>query len=879
MARTAPVRETFDVTGMTCAACQARVQKVASQVAGVTSARVNLLKNSMDVAYDGSPATVQAVIDAVGKAGYGAAPRGPLPPAQACSQDARPSPEAGAFVDPAISANKATRAGLRQLVWSSVFALPLFYVAMGPMFGWPLPFRLGAPEGLGVRALVQLLLSAPILLVNHRTFSRGFSSLRQGAPNMDSLIAIGSSASFAYSLVTLGQMLWAYGSGRPEEVMGLMRFLYFDSAGMILALVALGKYFEARAKGKTTSAISALMDLTPKTATVLKDGRETQVRAEDLRVGDRVVVRAGESMPADGVVAQGNASVDESALSGEPIPVEKAPGSPVTAATVLQRGWIGVDVTAVGADTTLAAIIRLVDEATSSKAPIERRADRVAGVFVPMVLGLAALTFLTWCVIGGPDRLSAAFEHAVAVLVISCPCALGLATPTAIMVGTERGARYGILIKSAEALEAAGSLDAVVFDKTGTLTEGAPRVVSLDVAPSVTEDDLLRLAGALERKSEHPLAEAICACVDERGVQVSDNVSSFEQVAGGGVRARVDGGVVVVGNERLMGEEGVSLGELRQLAQRAAAQAQTPLFVAKDGVVQGLISVADRLRPSARPTVERLRRQRIRTVLLTGDQRRAAEVIGRAVGVDEVIADVLPADKERHVRALQEGGHRVAMVGDGINDAPALARADVGMAVGAGTDIAISSADIVLMRSDPADVASAIELSRATLRDIRQNLFWALLYNCACIPVAMGVLSPWGVTVSPMVGAAAMGLSSVFVVTNALRLFGWHPSVAREATPPDLSSSFAHESSRREPAATIKKGTSDMTTKTINIEGMMCAHCAAHVTEALEGLKDVRDVRVSLEDGQATLDAGPLVSNERLQKAVEAAGYTVTGIR
>lgn len=873
-----PARETFDITGMTCAACQSRVQKVASETKGVTNASVNLLKNSMELSYDGDPATIAAVVKAIDRAGYGAEPR----------STATPTAKAGrattALVNPRDSAQRAIKAKRDQLVWSIVFGVPLFYLAMGPMLLWPELPGLAGMEGMMASAVTQLLLATCVLFVNREYFVRGFTSLVNLAPNMDSLIAIGSTASYAYSLVGIYQMALSLGVADLQAAHhAMMHNLYFDSAGTILVLITLGKYFEARAKGKTTSAISALMDLAPKTATVVREGQEIQVPTEDVRVGERVIVRAGESVPVDGRVVEGSASIDESAITGEPIPVEKGVGDAVTGATVSQRGWIAMRATAVGDDTTLANIIRLVDEATSSKAPIERMADRIAGVFVPAVIGIAAVTFIAWIALFAPGNFSVAFNHAVVVLVISCPCALGLATPTAIMVGTERGAKFGILIKSAEALETACKLDTVVLDKTGTITEGRPRVTDVVPGSEVEESELFRVAAALEHRSEHPLAEAICAHVDERYPGADDGVAitDFEQIAGGGLRATVDGRLALAGNARLMEAEGISLGALDAHADAVATQAKTALFFARDGRALGMVAVADTVKPTSQDAIARLRQLGIRTVMLTGDQERTARAVANQVGVDEVIAGVLPDQKDRLVHDLQRKGHRVAMVGDGINDAPALARADVGIAIGAGTDVAIESADVVLMHSDPADVATAIELSRATMRNIRQNLFWALFYNSICIPVAMGVLSPWGVSLNPMMGAAAMGFSSVFVVTNALRLFGWEPSGAghraraAEVIPAKDEGTTDNASGTAEAQ---EKGSDSMAVRTLSIEGMMCEHCVAHVTEALKGVRGVKNVHVSLEDKNATLDAGPLVSNKRLEKAVEDAGYKVTSI-
>lgn len=877
------MRQTFDIEGMTCAACASRVQKAAGGVPGVAEANVNLLKNLMELDYDGEAKTRDAVVDAIQKAGYGASPRG--------GSAARGS-KASEFVDPQVAARKATQAKGRQLAWSLAFGVPLFYLAMGPMLGWPEVPGLAGMPGMMASAVTQLLFATCVLFVNRAYFVNGFRTLAHLSPNMDSLIAIGSAASYAYSLVGVYQMALALGAMDMEAAhYAMMHSLYFDSAGTILVLITLGKYFESRAKGKTTSAISALMDLAPKTATVVRDGREEVVPTEEVRVGDRVVVRAGESIPVDGVVVDGTASVDESAITGESVPVEKGVGDWVTGATVSARGWIAVEATAVGDDTALASIIRLVDEATSSKAPIERQADRIAGVFVPVVMGVAAVTFLAWIALFAPGDFAVAFNHAVSVLVISCPCALGLATPTAIMVGTERGAKVGILIKSAEALEGACDLDEVVLDKTGTVTEGKPSVTNVLPAEGVSAEELARLVGALERRSEHPLAEAICHWADQTlgKAAADDEVSGFEQVAGGGVIARVGGSSVCAGNARLMGERGVDVSSVSDAADSFADQAKTPLYVARDGRLVGLLAVADVVKPSSAQAIARLRSMGIRTMLLTGDQERTAQVIASQVGVDQVVAGVLPDQKERMVRRLQQEGRKVAMVGDGINDAPALARADIGIAIGAGTDVAISSADIVLMRSDPADVATAIELSHATMRDIRQNLFWALFYNAICIPVAMGVLSPLGITLNPMIGAAAMGFSSVFVVSNALRLFAWKPGRTRGMRSAGAAGAGRAELTSLEgeaPQESVSKvglpkqgdqeGEGQMSQKRLKVEGMMCEHCVAHVTQALEGVKGVRNVQVSLDKGEATLDASPLVRNGVLVKAVEEAGYKAT---
>ena len=860
------MKETFDIQGMTCAACSARVQKAAGGVPGVTEASVNLLKNSMELDFDGTDATAAAVVAAIEDAGYGALRR-----------NAAGRGGAGASAPtPGELARKAADEKLCQLVVSLAFSVPLFYVAMGPMLGWPEVPGLDGMDNMMAAALTQLLLCVPILLVNRHYFVTGFKTLWHRAPNMDTLIALGSAASFAYSVVSLYRMAWAFGAMDMTAAHEAMHGIYLDSAGMILALIDLGKYFEARAKGKTTDAIAALMDLAPKTATVVRDGAEVSVPTEEVRAGERVIVRAGQSVPVDGVVLEGSASIDESAITGEPVPVEKGVGDRVTAATVSGRGWIAVEATAVGEDTTLAGIIRLVDEATSSKAPIERMADRIAGVFVPVVMAIAAVAFVAWMAIS--VDFATALNHAISILVISCPCALGLATPTAIMVGTGRGAANGVLIKSAEALETACSVDYVVLDKTGTVTAGRPRVTDVELAAGVSQAELVRVAAALERKSEHPLAEAVCAYADEvcPGADGDACVEGFEQVIGGGLAGTVDGRRVLAGNARLMEKNGVNLGAFAQRADALAAEAKTPLFFAADGRVLGLVAVADPVKPTSAEAVSRLRALGAKTLLLTGDARLTAEAVARKVGVDEVVAGVLPSQKELRVRELQRAGHRVAMVGDGINDAPALARADVGIAIGAGTDVAIGSADVVLMRSDPADVALAMELSRATMRNIRQNLFWALFYNSICIPVAAGVLVPWGITLNPMIGAAAMGFSSVFVVGNALRLRTWKPSErkGREATPAAAPAVTVTESGAEAgtEAATQPEGRTTMEKK-LNVEGMMCQHCVAHVKGALEGVEGVGEVTVDLEAGTATAACAEGVTDEALIAAVKGAGY------
>ena len=872
-------QKTFDVIGMTCASCAAHVEKAAASVSGVKEARVNLLKNSMEVDFDGSETTLQDISAAVSKAGYEAHPR--------LEQKATVSSEARAT----DAAQKEVESKKQQLIGSLICAVPLFYIAMGDMLGWPVPPQLSGMRNMMNLALTELLLCIPILFINRHYFIGGFRSLIHGAPNMDALIALGSSASFAYSVVSLYQMANAFVAGDWTAAHIAMHGMYFESAGLILTLITLGKFFEARAKGRTTGAIEALMNLTPKTAVVERDGKEETVSASDVRVGDILVVRAGSAIPVDGVVVEGESSVDESAITGEAIPVEKAVGAHVTGATVSVGGWFKMQAQAVGDDTTLAGIIRLVDEATSSKAPIERRADTIAGVFVPVVMVLAFLTFVGWLFVFAPGDFAVALSHAVSVLVISCPCALGLATPTAVMVGTGLGASQGVLVKSAEALEGAAAATTVVFDKTGTLTEGKPSVTDVIATEGVETEDLIALAATLERKSEHPLAQAIVAYADmhSASVQVAQTqgeknaeLTDFMQVAGGGLTATLAGSKIAAGNRRLMEQEGVDLGGLEASANTLASDAKTPLFFARDGKLVGIIAVADTIKPTSAKTILKLRAMGIQSIMLTGDQKTTAAVIGKKLNVDRVISDVLPSEKELQIRRLQESGENVIMVGDGINDAPALARAHIGIAIGAGTDVAISSADIVLMKSDPTDVARAIELSKATLRNIKQNLFWALFYNAICIPVAMGFLAPLGVTLNPMIGAAAMGFSSVFVVTNALRLRTWKPKEIDvshvESVETQVQSGFDAQSKPVCTTATsvivsAPKEREERMEKKLNVEGMSCQHCVAHVTQALEAVEGVSRVEVSLEDASAIVEFDGAVSDEALIAAVMNAGY------
>ena len=765
-------QEKFDVGGMTCAACQAHVEKAVSGLTGVSDVAVNLLSGSMQVEYDEKTVSAEDICDAVDRAGYSASPVAASGVAGATTPGATHG-SVSAMESPTKKLEAAARAMRTRLIVSLVFLVPLFYIGMGHMLGWPLPAVLADHDHAMTLGLTELFLLIPIAYVNDAYFKNGFKSLWHRAPTMDALIAIGATASIAWSVYALFQMADALAAGDVHmSSMIAMDNLYLESAGTILALVTVGKYLETRSKSKTGGAIEALIDLAPKTATVVaEDGSEQTVNADDIQLGQVIRVRPGESVPVDGVVLDGTSAIDESALTGESIPVEKHPGDTVSAATVNRTGSFTFRATRVGADTNLAKIIQLVEDANATKAPIARLADKVAGVFVPVVLGIAAVTFVVWMALTG--SANEALTAAVAVVVISCPCALGLATPVAIMVGTGKGAEMGVLFKSAEALETLHKVGTVVLDKTGTVTRGTPAVTDILPAGAMSEKALLKLAAALEKPSEHPLAEAIMAKADERGI-VARPVEDFEAVPGRGVTAREGKNHIAAGNAALMRELGVEVPETE--VERFARAGKTPLFFAKNGMLAGTIAVADEVKPTSAAAIAALGHLGVRTVILTGDNELTAQAIAHQVGVTEVIADVLPADKERHVRELQGAGQAVAMVGDGINDSPALARADVGLAIGAGADVAKEGADVVLMRSDLLDVARAIELSRAVIRNIKQDLFWALFYNALGIPLAAGVFYPLlGWQLSPMFGAAAMACSSICVVSNALRLRDFKP--------------------------------------------------------------------------------------------------------
>lgn len=835
--------EQFAVTGMTCAACSAHVEKAVSRLSGVQSAPVNLMLGSMTVTYDEKAVTEGDIIAAVKAAGYGASPASQTDQGQLRrDQDA------------------ALRRRKKHLIWSVVFLVPLFYLSMGHMMGLPLPQVLHTHPLL--LACLQLALVIPILILNRNYFTVGFSRLVKLSPNMDSLVAVGAAAGLVYSLIEMGLLAAGQVSGMPD--------LYFESAGMILTLVTVGKYLEERSRGKTTGAISALLALAPESAVVRRQGQELTIPTEEIVAGDTVIVRQGGRIPVDGVITDGHAAVDESAITGESLPVEKVPGDAVTSATVTSSGYLELRATRVGGDTTLSQIIRLMEEAASSKAPISRLADRISGIFVPTVMAISLTAALLWAFVGGMD-VRFCLSIAIAVLVISCPCALGLATPVAIMVGTGQAAQQGILIKSAESLELLHKVQTVVLDKTGTVTMGQPRVTDILCAPGVTEEELLCVAASAEKPSEHPLAHAIVEESQARHIPLCP-VSGFRSVPGGGIQATLSGEAVLAGNAGYLAQNGVSLAAMEADAHRLAEDGKTPLFFAESGRLLGCVAVADVVKPDSAKAIAALRRMGRRVVLLTGDNQRTANAIARQIGVDQVIAQVLPQDKAKCVAQLQQQGQRVAMVGDGVNDAPALAQADVGLAIGAGTDIAIESADVVLMKSSLLDIPAAMDLSRAVLRNIKQNLFWAFFYNSIGIPVAAGVLYPaLHLTLNPMLAAAAMSLSSVCVVSNALRLRGWKPPVFPDQPAPTapLPESAVFQSQGKE---------ENTVNKTIHIDGMMCTHCTGRVEKALNDLPGV-EATVDLDSKSAAVTCTPDVSDDTLRQAVEDAGYHVTGIR
>lgn len=828
----------YKVTGMTCSACSSRVEKCVGKLDGVNTVSVNLLTNSMQIDFDESKLTEEKIADSVTQAGYGME----IPTGKSEKKEEKED-----IVEKNIENMK------KRTIWSFIFLIPLMYVAMGHMAGLPQPSFLRGDANAVSFALTQLLLCIPVLYINRAYFERGFRSLIHGAPNMDTLISVGSGASLIYGIFAIYRMGYGLGTQNMELVHRYLHDLYFESAVMILALINIGKYLEARSKGKTSEAIQKLMDLAPKTALVERNGQVVEIAAEDMLTGDILQVKPGSSIPADGVVIEGRTSVDEAAITGESMPVEKKEGDTVTAATLNKTGFIRMRAARVGQDTTFSQIIRLVEEASSSKAPIARMADKIAGIFVPTVMGIALLTGIVWLLMGAEFEF--ALSCAIAVLVISCPCALGLATPVAIMVGTGKGAENGILIKSGEALEITHNVQSVVLDKTGTITEGKPVVTDI-ISFGMSENKILEISAALEKKSEHPLAEAVL--LKAKGMELP-NAENFVAIPGKGITAKIQGNIYYAGNQKLMQEQGISCEKALSSMEKLSKEGKTPLILADEKQVFGIIGVADVVKPTSAKAIQELKKLGIQVIMLTGDNARTAKAIQKQLDIDTVIAEVLPQDKEREISRLQEEGKTVAMVGDGLNDAPALARSDVGIAIGAGTDVAIESADIVLMKNDLQDVATAIELSKAVIRNIKENLFWAFFYNVCGIPLAAGVLYPvFGLKLSPMFGAAAMSLSSLFVVSNALRLRFFH-SLKKGKTQPE----------------SIQEKKEEKNMYTMKIEGMMCPHCQAAVTKALEALEGTK-AEVNLEKKEAYVETG--LEKEALKKAVEDAGYQVLSV-
>lgn len=852
------MKEKFDVTGMTCSACSSRVEKCVAKLDGVQAVSVNLLTNSMQVDFDEEQLSSNGIAEAVEKAGYGAR----------VHQEHRAEEEnvkKGSAVENPVEEqlkNMKFRLGV-----SFGFLIPLMYVSMGHMAGLPLPsFLAGTQNAVGF-ALTQFLLCLPILYVNRVYYIKGYKTLFHRAPNMDSLIAIGSTAALVYGVFAIYRMGYGLGVGNMALVEQYHMDLYFESAAMILALITLGKYLETRSKGRTSEAITKLMDLAPKTAVVQREEGPVEIPVEQVIVGDTVLVKPGQSIPVDGVILEGSTSVDEAAITGESIPVQKMEKDAVIAATINKTGFIKIRASKVGDDTTFSQIIRLVEEASSSKAPIAKIADKIAGVFVPVVMGIALITAIVWLLSGATFEF--ALSSAICVLVISCPCALGLATPVAIMVGTGKGAENGILIKSGEALETAHSIQSVVMDKTGTITQGKPVVTDI-VLIHGDEKEVLRAAAGLEAKSEHPLAEAIMEYAARERIDIPE-VTKFQSIPGMGVEGRIGGSLYYAGNLRLMKEKEIVLGGCEAKLEQLADEGKTPLLFADESQVIGIVGVADIVKPTSKEAIRRFTEMGIEVVMLTGDNQRTARAIQKQLGIQTVIAEVLPQDKEREIARLQEEGKKVAMIGDGVNDAPALARADVGMAIGAGTDVAIESADVVLMKNDLLDAVTAVRLSKAVIRNIKQNLFWAFFYNSLGIPLAAGVFYHWlGWKLNPMFGAAAMSLSSVFVVSNALRLKLFkNSSSANSEIPEETEAKRAEIIDDEKEKKTMKK--------TIKIEGMMCQHCRGAVEKALNAMDGVT-AEVSLEDKAAYADITGDVTDAMLKQTIVEAGYEVTDI-
>ena len=858
------MKEKFDVTGMTCSACSSRVEKCVSKLEGVKEVSVNLLTNSMQVEFNDAVIQEQGIIDAVIHAGYGASVQGK----KETSSGKQKTREEG--TDPVKEHLEYMK---KRTIWSFIFLIPLMYVSMGHMIGLPLPgFLHGTVNAVGF-AMTQFLLCIPVIYINRAYYTKGFSTLFHGAPNMDTLIAVGSTASLVYGIFAIYRMGYGLGVQDLDLVNRYLHDLYFESAVMILALINIGKYLEARSKGKTSEAINKLMDLAPKTAFVERDGGVVEIPAEGIQIGDILQVKPGSSVPADGVVLEGTTSIDEAAITGESIPVQKMPGDQVIAATMNKTGFFRMKASKVGDDTTFSQIIHLVEDASASKAPIAKIADKIAGVFVPIVMTIALITAVVW-ILSGAD-FEFALSCAISVLVISCPCALGLATPVAIMVGTGKGAENGILIKSGEALEVTHNIQSVVLDKTGTITQGKPVVTDI-YGVKTDSTELLKIAAAMEKKSEHPLAEAVLAKAAEEDISLPE-ASEFSAVAGMGIEAVIEGKKYYAGNLRLMKEKNISCAGIEDYLETLTGEGKTPLLFAAEKELLGVIGAADVVKPTSAQAIRELKKMGIQVIMLTGDNERTAKAIQRQLDIDTVIAEVLPQDKEREVAKLQESGRKVAMVGDGINDAPALARADVGIAIGAGTDVAIESADIVLMKNDLLDVVTAVGLSKAVIRNIKENLFWAFFYNVCGIPLAAGVFyTAFGLKLSPMFGAAAMSLSSLFVVSNALRLRFFHV-LKKPQQEENIRSAEVNTEQTVNTAAKAADNKEEMNMYTMKIEGMMCPHCQAAVTKALNGIEGVK-AEVNLEKKEAYVEAPDSVSKEDLTKAVVDAGYEVVSV-
>ncbi|MBQ6850522.1 MAG: heavy metal translocating P-type ATPase [Oscillospiraceae bacterium] len=857
------MKQKYDITGMTCSACSSRVEKSVSKLEGIGTVSVNLLTNSMQVEYPDGALTTEEIISCVEKAGYGASLAGGEGKQQT---SAKPRENV---------AEKQIAQMKKRLITSFVFWIPLMYVSMGSMYGAPLPQWLTGHQNAISFALIQFLLCLPIMYINKHYYEKGFSTLFHGAPNMDSLIAVGSTAAIAYGVFAIFRMSWGMGAGDMALVAKYHMDLYFEGGATILTLITLGKFLEARSKGKTSEAISRLLDLAPKTATVERNGVEMEIPVEQVVSGDIVLVKPGMNIPVDGIVLEGVTSVDQAAITGESIPVHKETGDSVIGATINKTGFIRIQATKVGDDTTFSQIIRLVEEASASKAPIAQMADKIAGVFVPVVMGIAAVTFIVWYFV-----LNATFEFAlscgITVLVISCPCALGLATPVAIMVGTGKGAENGILIKSGEALEIAHNVNTVVLDKTGTITQGRPVVTDV-VAVNMAAEEFIRLAAALESKSEHPLAMAIMEYAAENNIDYPQ-VENFNSIPGKGIFAQYGGADYIAGNAKLLGENGVDISLIQEKINSLADSGKTPMMFARDGQLMGIIAVADVVKPTSKQAIEKLTSMGVEVIMLTGDNERTAKGIAKDLNLSKTIADVLPQDKEKVVSQLQAEGKTVAMVGDGVNDAPALVRADVGVAIGAGTDVAVESADIVLMKNDLLDVVSAIRLSKAVIRNIQQNLFWAFFYNSCGIPLAAGVFyGMFGWKLTPSFGAAAMSFSSIFVVSNALRLRLFKVDKDEHQTLELTDISVKTEEISLDLPHAVKKEPKTQGNITLMIDGMMCEHCVRHVTEALQSVEGVIDINVSLEENKATVSA----TADKIQAmidAITAEDYEVTEV-